>query len=577
MYFELYSKYKIIEGYAVLLDKSYHCTCSILLPILLGIILLLFSSNIMPSEGDEENTNEAVIVEERLESDMLGEFERGIREKTKLIYKLKQQIKKNGTDSLLEQEIEGLVSDIEVLQKNFEQVATGGVRLEMFDNKKKPQDWREELTIVVKPLLENLNHLTEKPRKKENLRRAISNYEDSFDAANEAMLSIEKSITKEDSKLVLKQLLKVKEKWEALKEDALRKKSIAEIELSALNNENSYWLSSFADSLAKFARERGLTLLLALFASLMVWGLSRLIRLLFERAGKVDFQQRTTYRVIKYAQRLVTVLLIIISIIIVFVIRGDILLLAVMAVLLFTIALGLRNFLPQFISESRVLLNIGAVRENEHVMVNNIPWRVASINVYSKLVNPEIRGVLRLPLSEMKQLISRPLSHDKWFPSSIGDWVLDDSDNLYEVLEQTPDAVELQSAQGSNKLIPTSTYYEAGYVNLTKSKTIRIVSRFGVDYSLQNICLDDVPQKMQQSVLSRLQNADIGTDNINCRVEFEQAGESSLDYIIIVKLGSGGAKNYYLIRRCIQQACVSVCNEQNWGIPFPQLTVHKQD
>ena len=41
------------------------------------------------SEGGEENTNEAVIVEKRLDSNMLGEFERDIREKTKLIYKLK--------------------------------------------------------------------------------------------------------------------------------------------------------------------------------------------------------------------------------------------------------------------------------------------------------------------------------------------------------------------------------------------------------------------------------------------------------------------------------------------------------
>ena len=541
-----------------------------------GVLLFVFANYSIAQEGQLPQVDkQQTVVEELQKTNQLELLEKEIREKTKLLNSLKQKVKKNGTDPLLEQEIDDLVQDIEVVQKSFEQIAIGGVRLDIFEQEKTPQDWREELTLVVKPLLENLNHLTEKPRQKENLRKAISNYEASYEAANQGVLSIDQFIAEEKSKLVLKQLSRVKEKWDALRDDALRKKQLTEIELESLNDENGFWLTTLTESVAKFARERGLTLLLALFAALLVWSLSRFIRLMLERAGKVDFQQHTTYRVIKYAQRLITTVLMIISVIIVFVVRGDILLLAIMAVLLFAVALGLRSLLPQFVAESRLLLNIGPIRENEVVVYNSIPWRVASINVFSKLINPEIHGILRLPLAEMKQLVSRPMSHEKWFPSSIGDWMLDDADNLYEVIEQTPDAVELQSAQGTNKLMPTNVYYEAGFVNLTKSKKIRIVGRFGVDYNLQSICLDQVPQKMQESVLTYLQNADLGTDDIQSRVEFESAAESSLDYIIIVKLGSDAAKNYYLVKRLIQQACVAVCNQEGWGIPFPQLTVHK--
>ncbi len=235
----------------------------------------------------------------------------------------------------------------------------------------------------------------------------------------------------------------------------------------------------------------------------------------------------------------------------------------------------MRNFLPQFIDESRLLLNIGGVREQELVVINGVPWRVASINLFSILVNPEIRGVLRLSLSELKQLRSRQIGEEKWFPSSIGDWVLDDSDRLYEVMSQSPDAVELQSAQGTNKLLPTSDYYAAGFVNLTKSKKMRITSVFGVDYNLQKIALDEVPSKFQAEVQHYLENADLGTTDIDTRVEFQQAGSSSLDYLVIVKINSIASKHYYRIERYIQQACVKVCNEQDWGIPFPQLTVHK--
>jgi len=279
--------------------------------------------------------------------------------------------------------------------------------------------------------------------------------------------------------------------------------------------------------------------------------------------------------VIAYAQRLLTILFIVIGILIVFFIRGDVLLLALMSILIFASALGLRNFIPQFIEESRILLNIGRVREHELVVINGVPWRIASINVFSKLINPEIRGVLRLPLEDMKNLVSRKIGDEKWFPSSIGDWVLDDNDRLYEVISQGPDAVELQSAQGTNKLVPSRDYYAAGFVNLTKSKGIRIVSIFGVDYSLQSICLDEVPKKMQAAVQNYLEAADIDTNDIRSRVEFNQAGASSLDYLIIVNVNSVAAKHYYRIERYIQQACVDICNKEGWNIPFPQMTISK--
>jgi len=149
--------------------------------------------------------------------------------------------------------------------------------------------------------------------------------------------------------------------------------------------------------------------------------------------------------------------------------------------------------------------------------------------------------------------------------------------DIYEVIEQSPDNVELQSAQGANKLMTTNEYFAAGYANLTKSKYIRITSYFGVDYSLQNISLTEVPEKFEQEIQEYLLNAGLGTDDINSRVEFHQAGESSLDYLIIVNINSAAASHYFRVQRYIQQACVKVCNQEAWSIPFPQLTLHKED
>lgn len=518
------------------------------------------------SEEEVSNETESLLhLEQLLES---------ISEKKRLVKNLKTKLSGNKDDLQLKQELQDTLNDLDVLEESFEQLAVGGISIEVPTEETKNKDWREELALLVKPLLENLNKLTEKPRKQEYFRLEIDTQKEIIKSADDALNNLETLISNEESKAISKDLTKVKKKWLGVKEDAERKLQLSEFELENLNNDGTYSLRNFWNSLIKFSQERGLTLLIAFLVSMFVWGFSRVLQWLLEKNDKHKHSLRTSYRIIRYSQRLITALLIILSIFVVFFVRGDFLLLALMFLVVFAGALGLKNILPQFFTESRLLLNIGSVRENELVMVNGIPWRVASINVFSKLINPELRGVLRLPLSELKDLVSRPITSEKWFSSSIGDWVLD-GDRLYEVIEQTPDAVELQSAQGTNKLVPTADYYASGFVNLTRSKRIRIVGRFGVDYGLQAISLTTVPEKLQSKVQFMLEAANLGTDDIDARVDFESAGASSLDYIVIVQLGSAASKHYYRIQRIIQQACVATCNEEGWSIPFPQLTVHK--
>jgi hypothetical protein len=50
-----------------------------------------------------------------------------------------------------------------MLEKTFEQIVIGGVDLSLFGIEDEPFDWREELITVVKPVIENVKSLTEKP------------------------------------------------------------------------------------------------------------------------------------------------------------------------------------------------------------------------------------------------------------------------------------------------------------------------------------------------------------------------------------------------------------------------------
>jgi len=62
---------------------------------------------------------------------------------------------------------------------------------------------------------------------------------------------------------------------------------------------------------------------------------------------------------------------------------------------------------------------------------------------------------------------------------------------------------------------------------------------------------------------------------LNLLVEFQQAGASSLDIVVIADFKGDMAPLYQRLSRAIQRWCVDACTLNNWEIPFPQLTIHK--
>jgi hypothetical protein len=63
---------------------------------------------------------------------------------------------------------------------------------------------------------------------------------------------------------------------------------------------------------------------------------------------------------------------------------------------------------------------------------------------------------------------------------------------------------------------------------------------------------------------------------LNLRVEFFQAGGSSLDLVVIADFKGEMAHLYSRLSRAIQRWYVDACSENRWEITFPQLTVHKK-
>jgi len=255
-----------------------------------------------------------------------------------------------------------------------------------------------------------------------------------------------------------------------------------------------------------------------------------------------------------------------------------VLLLGLLILLIVGFALNAKQLLPRYVKEARLLLNLGAMREGERVIYNDLPYRVDSINMYTTFKNPELDGILRIPLAELTQISSRPVSTDRWFPSSEGDVMLTSDGTLLKVMNQNPDTVELKKRGGELWSVPAAQFYTFHMTNLTRPGTFGVTGSFGVDYAHQLISATKIPAKLDAGITKAITNSSLGDALLEVRVELAEAGDSSLNYWIFVTMDSAVAFSYFRVQRLIQSACIETCSDNGWSIPFPHVAlVRKPD
>jgi len=326
----------------------------------------------------------------------------------------------------LEIDLQKINAEIVDLRNSFEQIAVGSVDLGLFDNENASFDIQTEMTQVMMPIVRNLQSLTEKPRKIEALRTRIGTTRTQMAAANSALDSIESSISVSSDAPTKKSLQDLRLTWTSRNQELERRLRVAIVQLANLQkNDGNLW-ENFKAGVSGFITGRGLTILLAVVSAFIVWFIAKLLSnfMLTKTRSKAAKRYRTRQRLVQYVFNILTGLLMMIAVIVVLYVRGDVLLLGFAFLFAGATVLGLRHTLPRFISEAKLLLNFGAVREDERVVYNGLPFQVVSLNVYSVLQNPELTGVIRLPLRSMLGMISRPAGKELWFPASKGEYIL---------------------------------------------------------------------------------------------------------------------------------------------------------
>ena len=476
----------------------------------------------------------------------------------------------------LRRQADELTNDIVQLRRTLETIAIGGVDTSLFVDTQPEEggNWREDIALIAGPVLDSLKELTDKPRKLKALNDDIALHQLEMDTASQALTNLQPELEQDPSGDLGVSLARLEKVWTDRRDDAKSAIDITRFQIADLQGDQPL-TTTVIKALINFLTGRGLTLAIALVAALSVWfGVRFMLRGYRATISSSDSpERRTRYRLAAYSVHALTSLLILIAIFVVFYERGDVLLLGLLILLIVGLAMGIRHLLPQYISEARLLLNIGAMREAERITYKGLPWRVESINMYTVLKNPELHGVLRIPLADLHGVISRPSAKDSWFPTSRGDCVLFPQGTLMEVIDQNPDTVELQSRGGQQLSVPTQEFYNKEMINLSRGQSFGVISTFGIDYGYQDLSLNTVPKVLRDAVRKTLTASDMEPFIKDIRVELKEAGDSSIDYWLHVTMDSTAAKSYLRIQRMMQSACIQACSEQSWTIPYPHVSL----
>ena len=495
------------------------------------------------------------------------------------LVKLRNQLGKTKDESERERllrDIELVQSNIESLQQAWETWATGGVDMDLFQPKKEEKfDWRNEIQAVFEPIVVELQQLTERPRKIERLRTERGFFQQQLDAASAALKNIEDYKRKMPAGDLKGAFNDLESNWRKRHDGIKSRLTLINVQLDELVSSDSLVDERASASLKKFLTGSLVNLFLALFAAGLTYGVMRMINKYYVRIITSSGRRRPILaRAAHLSFILLSVVLALLAAVAVLYLRGDRFLLGLLLIALVGAALTMQRTLPGFMKEAKVLLNIGPVREGQRLLYNGLPWKVQALNVYSTLVNPELRGgKMMMPLATLSELHSRPYDPaEPWFPTRENDYVLLDDQTYGRVLMQTPEIVQMR-VLGADKTYPVASFLGSNPRNLSQNGFV-IVIRFGIDYQHQALVTGEIRQTLEDYLTAHLKESQWNEYLNECYVEFDEAAASSLNLFIYASFSGDAAEFYFRIRRRLQSLLVDACNANGWVIPFTQMTVH---
>lgn len=483
----------------------------------------------------------------------------------------------------LREQMETLANRRQEVERDFASISTG-IRTVVSGVKPlegPPPTLQQEMGQLLAPILSDLRALTAKPRAIQELQEEIRTLQVSREQAERALQAVDALLEEVPQGKGAPSALRValtdtRRQWQGRRDEAVSRAGAAQHQIEELLGSQSGFWSGIGLELRSFVFTRGTNILLALLAFLVVlYGLRALyytgVRLVpVRRYERLSFSMR----VLDVAHQGGSFVLAVVTALLVLYARGDWMLGGLAIVGIGALMITAKSSFSKHMEQLRLLLNLGAVREGERVVIGSVPWRVGKIHIFTNLTNSTLGGPgLRLPLDELMKLTSRPSALDEpWFPCRKRDWVLLSGSTLAQVTELTPEHVEVTYGGGLRRWILCSEFISMDVAVLSNGFVRTTV--FGLDYAHLDKATTEIPELLKVELRAALEAHVPEGELHDVMVDFQEAAASSLNFLLVARFSGAQAANYFSLGRLLQRAAVDACRKYGWGIPFPQMVLH---
>lgn len=465
-------------------------------------------------------------------------------------------------------------NDIEEIKTKFHRIALGVDDSIFKQDATQSFDLQKELIQLAQPVISELKAATADSRALEELRQEKLVHEERRDLAHEAVANLSDILKLDLDPGLHDRLVGSRTLWERRETDAHNQLTAIEHQIIQNTPKKEALLSRTRDGAMNFFRSRGLNLFLGLAAFGGVMLLMRGFAWLFRKFRPERRHRRFGDRLGSLVWQFLTVIGAISAMMYVFNMTADWFLLSLTVI--FLLGMGWAGFqtIPQYLALIRIMLNLGAVKENERIVFDDIPWKVTGIGFVTKLVNPDLDGgCMQLPTRMIVGHHSRPAGKDEeWFPCRQGDWILLSEGTFGRVAYQTPSMVQIVRPGGTQKLFPTTDFLSLHPQVL--STGFRIEIDFALDYCHRDIAGGEVLEKMRNASEDHLSDF-LGERLQKVQVEIGATASSSIDFRILADCSGEAASRWEHIPRELRQALIQLCNHEGWTMPFHQVTLHR--
>jgi len=168
-------------------------------------------------------------------------------------------------------------------------------------------NWREDVALIAEPVIDSLKEITEKPRRLNELNDLIVLQEQKRAIANEALQNLQSQLEIDSQDVLARSLIGIAQTWRKRRDEATNQIEIANIQIASLQGNKSL-PQAIWEGLVRFAKGRGLTILMAAGAAVSVWlGIRFLMRGYRRRLLESrEPESRTRYRLAAYSVHLLS-------------------------------------------------------------------------------------------------------------------------------------------------------------------------------------------------------------------------------------------------------------------------------